>query len=82
MQQPLSEEMRPEVTESSAGAGTPGPEVYDLIALRAYEIYQQRGGGAGDELGDWLTAEAEVLTSLGRRASGEAGSETAAASSG
>jgi Protein of unknown function (DUF2934) len=81
MQQPSSEEMRPEVTESSAGVAPPGPEVYDLIALRAYEIYQQRGGAGGDELGDWFRAEAEVLASRGRRASGEADGETAAASS-
>jgi two-component system, cell cycle response regulator DivK len=30
------------------------------IAARAYELYRQRGGGAGHELDDWLQAEVEV----------------------
>lgn len=36
-------------------------EIRELIAQRAYELYLQRGDGAGDQLSDWLTAEAEVL---------------------
>ncbi len=31
------------------------------IRLRAFEIYQDRGRGAGFDLEDWLQAEAEVL---------------------
>jgi hypothetical protein len=30
------------------------------IRNRAYEIYLQRGGQPGDELGDWLQAEGEL----------------------
>jgi hypothetical protein len=30
------------------------------IRRRAYELYQQRGGAAGSEAEDWLTAEREV----------------------
>jgi hypothetical protein len=30
------------------------------IALRAYELYQQRGGEDGRDLDDWLRAEAEL----------------------
>ena len=30
------------------------------IALRAYEIYQRRGGAPGDELSDWVTAERQL----------------------
>jgi hypothetical protein len=30
------------------------------IRNRAYEIYLQRGGQRGDELGDWLQAEGEL----------------------
>ena len=30
------------------------------IRDRAYEIYLQRGGQPGDELGDWLQAEGEL----------------------
>ncbi|MFZ0758842.1 MAG: DUF2934 domain-containing protein [Candidatus Sulfotelmatobacter sp.] len=32
----------------------------DEIRVRAYELYQQRGGGAGSESEDWLAAEREV----------------------
>lgn len=40
-------------------------ELRALIELRAYKIYQQRGDGAGDNLSDWIQAEAEILASLG-----------------
>ncbi len=33
----------------------------DEIRRRAYELYQQRGTGAGSEAEDWLTAEREVM---------------------
>ena len=39
-------------------------EVRALIARRAHEISQRRGDGEGDALGDWLTAETEVLASV------------------
>ena len=33
------------------------------IEMRAYEIYQQRGGGHGYDMEDWLQAEREQLGS-------------------
>jgi hypothetical protein len=33
------------------------------IALRAYEIYLERGGAPGNELEDWTRAERELLES-------------------
>jgi len=33
----------------------------DEIRRRAYELYLQRGSGAGSEAEDWLTAEREVM---------------------
>jgi hypothetical protein len=30
------------------------------IARRAYELYEQRGGEHGHDLGDWLQAEQEL----------------------
>lgn len=30
------------------------------IQQRAYELWEQRGGGEGGELEDWLQAEAEI----------------------
>ena len=36
-----------------------------VIAQRAYELYQLRGGHAGREFEDWLEAEREVLEKEG-----------------
>jgi hypothetical protein len=33
----------------------------DEIRRRAYELFEQRNGGAGTEQEDWLRAESEVL---------------------
>jgi hypothetical protein len=33
----------------------------ERIALRAYEIYEDRGGQHGRDIDDWLQAESEVL---------------------
>lgn len=35
----------------------------DQIALRAYELFLERGGEHGHDLEDWLRAEHEVLES-------------------
>ena len=44
---------------------TPGPnEVRELIARRAYELYETRGDNFGDEISDWLQAEDEIVTML------------------
>lgn len=39
-------------------------EVQEAVSLRAYEIYQSRGGEYGHDLDDWLQAENEVLAAL------------------
>ena len=39
-------------------------ETDSLIAERAYEIYQSRGGGHGSDQDDWFGAEEEVLHPL------------------
>jgi len=39
-------------------------EVREMIASRAYELYEQREAGCGDALSDWLRAEAELVTRL------------------
>ena len=38
--------------------------VSELVRVRAYEIYQQRGGHHGLDQNDWLQAEAEILKGL------------------
>src|SRR4051812_20174479 len=35
--------------------------LYDLIARRAFELFENRGGSHGRELDDWLDAEAQFL---------------------
>lgn len=39
-------------------------ETKSLIAQRAYEIYQSRGGGHGSDQDDWFTAEGELLPKI------------------
>jgi Protein of unknown function (DUF2934) len=39
----------------------------DEIAQRAYELYMARGGAHGNDLGDWLLAESELLQARGMR---------------
>jgi Protein of unknown function (DUF2934) len=39
-------------------------DLLEKIARRAYEIYEERGRRDGDDLNDWLRAEAEVIFSV------------------
>jgi hypothetical protein len=39
-------------------------DLRDLIARRAYEIYEERGRCDGEDMNDWLKAEAEVKSSI------------------
>jgi hypothetical protein len=39
-------------------------DLSELIARRAYEIYEERGRCDGDDVNDWLRAEAEVKSTL------------------
>jgi Protein of unknown function (DUF2934) len=39
-------------------------DLREMIARRAYEIYEERGRRDGDDLNDWLRAEAEVIFSV------------------
>src|SRR5262247_4024019 len=39
-------------------------DLRDLIARRAYEIYEERGRCDCDAMNDWLRAEAEVISSV------------------
>lgn len=39
-------------------------ETRELIAQRAYEIYQSRGGGHGYDQDDWFKAEGELLPKM------------------
>jgi hypothetical protein len=50
-------------TEDSAAAVS-AEKRQQMIAAAAYRRYEQRGGGPGDALTDWLQAEKEVDTAL------------------
>jgi hypothetical protein len=43
---------------------------HEEIRLRAYEIYLERGGLLGNELGDWLQAERELDRAASPNANG------------
>jgi hypothetical protein len=40
------------------------PQVRQMVAMRAYELYEQRGRVPGREAEDWLQAEREVVSFL------------------
>lgn len=50
--------------QSIADVSLGASDIREMIALRAYQLYKQRGTEFGDELSDWLSAEAEVVTML------------------
>jgi DUF2934 family protein len=39
-------------------------DLHEMIARRAYELYEERGRCDGDDLNDWIRAEAEVKASV------------------
>jgi Protein of unknown function (DUF2934) len=42
------------------------PPTHEDIALRAYQIYLERGGQPGNEVKDWILAERELMEKNGR----------------
>jgi hypothetical protein len=51
--------------QASEACGNDGQsDLREMIARRAYEIYEERGRRNGDDLNDWLRAEAEVIFSV------------------
>lgn len=47
-------------TEINRQLTEPTDELQERIRLRAYEIYEQRGGDHGHDIDDWLQAELEL----------------------
>jgi hypothetical protein len=60
----------PEAQQSSPMLASPMLDgqfnLSELIARRAYELYEERGKGDGEDLNDWLRAEAEVQAWLSK----------------
>ena len=48
----------PTAKKSASAKSAP---THEEVALRAYEIYLERGGTPGDALADWTRAERELL---------------------
>jgi len=56
------------VPARTAGTHTASPnssKTQDLIARRAYELYEQRGRQEGKALEDWLQAERQLVSAAG-----------------
>ena len=56
----MARNKRKDTTPDAAGVGAAPEPGRDLVAMRAYELYLERGAGDGRELDDWLTAEREL----------------------
>ena len=52
----------PTPSMSPPGSNQIDTKIEEKIRHRAYELYQQRGGGQGDPNDDWLQAKNEVLS--------------------
>jgi hypothetical protein len=50
----------------SAQAVSNNGDVQQRIAVRAYELYRERGCSDGRDLDDWLEAERDILPSIRR----------------
>jgi hypothetical protein len=58
-------------TSSSGGVASE-----EQIRMRAYELYRERGGKVGDDIGDWLRAEREYREHVSSRSANPAGQRT------
>jgi len=54
------------VPDADLAARSDSPS-FEQIRLRAYEIFEARGGRDGNELSDWLEAEKQLLKGPGSR---------------
>lgn len=61
--------LRRSVNREPAPAGSKDVEVRQLIAVRAYKLYRERGCCDGRDLDDWLEAEQAILGHEGKRES-------------
>ncbi|MGB3941522.1 MAG: DUF2934 domain-containing protein [Candidatus Manganitrophaceae bacterium] len=43
-------------------SGVDNQAIYEIIAKKAYELYEKRGGQHGHDLEDWVEAERLVLS--------------------
>jgi hypothetical protein len=61
--------MTKELGKKPATSALVEPETLeDQVRARAYELYEERGKEAGNDLDDWLRAEAELMSGKHRNA--------------
>lgn len=57
------------VSKRSKQAEISPEELYRAIQLKAYELYEQRGGAEGSEVDDWVKAESLIKSQYGKSTS-------------
>jgi Protein of unknown function (DUF2934) len=62
--------LTPKLTKATSTPGRTAAEAdrEELIRVRAYELYEARGGEDGHDVEDWLAAEAEITGTSERAA--------------
>ena len=74
----MSKKLKSSLPGTKKSKSTKSAPTHEEIALRAYEIYLERGGAPGHELEDWVRAERELLEKS-TRPSGKTGPTLVAA---
>ena len=57
----MSKKLKSSLPVAKKTRAAKAPPTYEEIALRAYEIYLERGGAPGGALEDWARAERELM---------------------
>lgn len=57
----MSKKLKSSLSTTKKSRPTKSAPTHEEIALRAYEIYLERGGAPGDALEDWMRAERDLL---------------------
>ena len=57
----MSKKMKSSLPTAKKARAVKTAPTHEEIALRAYEIYLERGGAPGDALEDWTRAERELM---------------------
>lgn len=65
MKSTVPQSAAPAKTAGIHTASPTGSKTRDRIALRAYELYVQRGRQDGQALEDWLQAERQLVSAAG-----------------
>ena len=73
-----SSDSAPSESNASVAKSNQSKPTADEIRSRAYEVFQERRGGPGSEIGDWQKAEALASADAAKAGGGEADAAKAA----